>query len=743
MTAPAPTPPAPRRTRRLALAGAAALAAFVFGAVHWETEPPDGGASGDSRKPAPAGEAPAAATLPPDGGAAAKAPTEEAGFFADFFRPRGEQPAKAEAIGGADGGTGPRKAEAANAAAAGKPPLDPAPYDFGPAARRDPAKLAALLADTRARLLDGRWEEHLAKLQPGLRAALVATPIGPDGKGFEELGRNPLFAVGAGQALLIARAGSTEGFTTRTGPESLRRLAEGEGLAGFLEDLLRQPEWMETFLAQVKPEDEVPAALKVWALAWNADPLPLRGRYLRLQVAFALVFDRERTLAQDPEEAINPLTRYAFFRSAAEEGRLKMDVAKLPVDALLWVAGSEAGDPDLHWALQETKLRRLGPEDWAKAYAIVEQGGTLGKKLAPRNQPSGKKAAPKLTRTQQEMVEAVDAGSLEYAFKFGGDPVAFAVEAARAFGIPAATLSGRAAGRTPPPTWAAFQLDARRWELGLGRPASGGASGTALDPQTLLPVHEFELAALVDRARQGPGAERCTRLRLMAKLAAQLGEAGRQQACLAAACRAYDRSLPAWRERLAALATDEAAPTAPWAATLAELRRAFDESADMRDLADEHEARFLLGRVPATDAVRTIQDRLRKLLREFPGRRDLYLAGIARAAKVLARDRTANAKEISALYREALEECAGDMTEFRGVLADYYATVKGEEPLELRFLEDAEHAFRRKVDLPPAAFFEMTEELYVYFRKCGQGQRGLRLRREGQKAKEAAEKGSR
>lgn len=736
MTAPAPAPASPRRARRF---GLGALAALLAATGYFLARPAreDVPAAGQV---APAGASPAASPAPP--GSTAPAPTEDSGFFADFFKPRGEKPAPVAGIGGAEGGTGPRKAEAAKADLAAKPPLDPTPYDFSPAARRDPAKLAALLADTRARLFDGRWEEHLAKLQPGLRTALLATKADHEGKAQEELWRDPLFAVGAGQALLIARAGSAEGFTTRTGPESLRRLAESEGLAGFLEDLLRRPAWMETFLAQVKPEDEVPAALKVWALAWNADPLPLRGKYLRLQVAFALVFDRERTLAQAPEEAINPLTRYAFFRSAAEEGRLKMDVTQLPVDALLWVAGSEAGDPDLHWALQETKLRRLGADDWAKAYAIVEQGGTLGKKLAPRNQPSGKKAAPKLTRTQQEMVDAVDEGSLEYAFKFGGDPVGFAVESARAFGIPAATLTGRAAGRAEPPSWAAFQLDARRWELGLGRPVGGGAGATALDPQTRLPVHEFELASLVDRSRNGPGAERCTRLRLMAKLAAQLGEAGRQQACLAAACRAYDRSLPAWRERLAALATDEAAPTAPWAATLAELRRAFDESADMRDLADEHETRFLLGRAPATEAVRKIQERLRQLLREFPGRRDLYLAGIARAAKVLARDRTANGKEISSLYREALEECAGDMTEFRGVLADYYATVKGEEPLELRFLDDAEHAFRRKVDLPPAEFFEMTEELYVYFRKCGQGQRGLRLRKEGQKAKDAAEKGS-
>jgi hypothetical protein len=740
MTAPEPHPASGRPwRRRLAFAGAMALAA---GAWFLATRP------GRAPRTEPSS---ARATALPATGPTAEAPTrpsptpatkeapEEGGFFADFFKPRGDAAAVAPAIGGVDGGTGPRKAEAA--AAATKAPLDPTPYDFSPAARRDPAKLAALLGDTHARLLDGRWEEHLSKLQRGLQAALAATKADPDGKAAEELWRNPLFATGAGQAMLIARAGSTEGFATRTGPESLRRLAEGEGLTAFLEDLLGHADWMETFLAQVKPEDEVPAALKVWALAWNADPLPLRGKYLRLQVACALVFDRELTLAHEPEVAINPLIRYTFFRDAAEAGQLKNDLTKLAVAALPWVVGAECGDPDLHWALQETKLRRLGPEDWAKAYEVVEQGGTMGKKLTPKNKPSGKNAEAKLSRTQQEKVDALDADSLEAYYKLGGDAVYFTVESARAFGIPAARLTGRPAGRNPAATWAAFQKDAHRWELGLGRPATGGASGTAIDPQTRAGVREFELAALGDRKSAGPDADRCQRLRLMARLAAQVGEPARQQAWLAAACRACEHSLPAWRERLAAMATDEAAPTAPWAATLTELRRAFEESPDMLDLADEHEARFLLGRGTVTEAVRTIQAHLRKLLRDYPARRDLYLAGIARAAKVLARDRAAHAAEISTLYREALEQCAGDMAEFRGMLADYYATVKGEEKLELRFLEDAERVFRRKVDLSPTEFFEMTEELYVYFRKCGQGQQGLRLRKEGQKAKDAAEKG--
>lgn len=737
MPDPAPNPDRPRTpVRRWTLVGAGLLATIAFFLV---TRPgrdqpaaPDVAPTGAAQAPRSAAET---VTTPTD--------PEERGFFADFFRPRGETPAAEGAIGGVDGGTGPRKAvPAAATAASGPPPLDLTPYDFGPTARRDPAKLATLLADTHARVLDGRWEEHLARLRPGLKDALAAIKADPAGKAYEALARDPLFAVGAAQAMLIAQAGSTAGFTTRTGPESLRLLAQGEGLTAFLDELLRHADWMETFLAQVKPEDEVPAALKIWAACWNSDPfpLPLRGKYLRLQVAFALVFDRELNIANEPETAINPLIRYAFFRSAAEEGKLKSDVTKLPVDALIWVAGAEVGEPDLHWAQQEAKLRHLPGEDWAKAFGIVQSGGTLGRLLVPKNKPSGKNSSAKLPRSAQAKIDEVDEGSLEYAFKFGGDATAFATESARAFGIPAATLAGPKVGANQPATWFSFRRDARHWDTGVGRPEKGAASGTTTDPQTRTTIREFELTALVDRKHQGPEAERCARLRLLARLAGQLGEPDRRQACLAAACQADERSIVAWRERLAALAADDTAAGAPWAATLAELRRAFEDSPDMRDLADEHEARFLLGKVPATEAVRTIQGHLQKLLREFPGRRDLYLAGIARAARLLARDRTTNARELSALYRDALENCAADMTEFRGVLADYYATVKGEEKLELRFLENAEHAFRRKVELPPLAFFEMTEELYVYFRKCGQGQRGLRLRKEGEKAKEAAEK---
>ena len=735
MPAPAPNPERPRTSvRRWALMGAGLVATI---AIFLLTRPRRAAGPGTDPAPGDAGQAPPPAAVtarPPTG-------TEERGFFADFFRPRGETPAPADAIGGADGGVGPRKASPATAATAGPPPLDLTPYDFGPAARRDPAKLATLLADTHARVLDGRWEEHLARLRPGLKAALAEIKGDPAGKAHEALARDPLFAVGAAQAMLIAQAGSTAGFTTRTGPESLRLLAQGEGLAAFLDELLRHAGWMETFLAQAKPEDEIPAALKVWAACWHSDPLPLREKYLRLQVAFALVFDRELNVANEPETAINPAIRYAFFRSTAEAGKLKEDLTKLPVDALIWIAGADVGEPDLHWAQQEPKLRHLPVDDWAKAYAIVEQGGILGRQMAPRNKPSGKNASAKLSRAQQEKIDAADAGSLEYSFKFGGDAAIFATASARAFGIPAALLSGPKVGANPPAAWFSFRRDARHWDAGVGRPEKGAASGTATDPQTRASVREFELMALVDRKHQGPEAERGARLRLLARLAGQLGEPGRQHACLAAACQADERSIIAWRERLAALAADDTAAGPPWAVTLAELRRAFDDVADMRDLADEHEARFLLGKVPAPEAVRAIQAHLQKLLREFPGRRDLYLAGITRAARLLARDRMTNAREISALFRDALENCAADMTEFRGVLADYYATVKGEEKLERRFLEDAEHAFRRKVELPPLEFYEMTEELYVYFRKCGQGQQGLRLRKEGEKAKEAAQKG--
>lgn len=610
------------------------------------------------------------------------------------------------------------------------------PYDFSPAARRNPEKLAALRADTHARLLDGRWEDHLARLRPGLKAALAATRADPDGKTSDELARDPLFALGAGQALLIARAAGDEEFVQRSGPEVLRRLAGTEGAQGFLEDLLGKPASMQAFLSQVKPEDDAAAALKVWSTLWNAEPTPLRGKYLNLQVAFALVFDRELPAFDEVDVNIDPSKRYAFLRDAAEAGKLKSDVAKLPADALIWVAGNDIRDTDMYWAHQEQKLRHLAAADWGKPFEVVNKGGTLVKEMELKNKGTAGTETP-FTKRQQELLDSVDQGSLEQQYKFGREGARFVVGAARAYGVPAAVLTGVKVGPNPTRTWVAFQRDGHHWDLTLGRADAGAASGVAFDPQTRKNVREFEIEALGDRKHDGPDAERASRLRLLARLAGQVGEPARQHALFAAACRLTPRAIPLWRERLAALAADDSAPATPWADILRELRQDFVGMPDMRDLADDYEARFILGRLPATDAVRAIQGNLRKLERDYPQRRDLVTAGIARAGRILAKDRTANAAALSTLYRGAFDDCADDMVAFRGLLADYYALIKDEEKLELRFLDDIERAFRRKVKLEPMEFYSMTEELYVYFRKCGQSHRGLRLRQEGANVREA------
>ena len=99
MTAPAPAPASPRRARRFALGALAALLAAT-GYFLARPEREDVPAAGQV---APTGASPAASPAPP--GSTAPAPTEDSGFFADFFKPRGEKPAPVAGIGGTEGGT--------------------------------------------------------------------------------------------------------------------------------------------------------------------------------------------------------------------------------------------------------------------------------------------------------------------------------------------------------------------------------------------------------------------------------------------------------------------------------------------------------------------------------------------------------------------------------------------------------------------------------------------------------------
>ncbi|MGA0869254.1 MAG: hypothetical protein ACO3UM_10005, partial [Planctomycetota bacterium] len=157
------------------------------------------------------------------------------------------------------------------------------PYVFGGAALNDPKFPAVLVADAQERLKDGKWEDHLVRLQKGLLPALAATSSTDGVERHNRLWESRAFALGMTQALFIRRVGA----------ENLRTAAQGgEGQPALLAELVGRADLLEKFALTLKPADDASEALRVWARLAADDTPAQRGRYDNLQIACALVFDK-------------------------------------------------------------------------------------------------------------------------------------------------------------------------------------------------------------------------------------------------------------------------------------------------------------------------------------------------------------------------------------------------------------------------------------------------------------------
>ena len=89
-----------------------------------------------------------------------------------------------------------------------------------------------LLADTKARIYDGKWESHYDRLRYGLYPALTATAATDGARRYDELWENEYFALGMTQAE----------FVRQVTPVTLRKFMADEQVQPFLVELLADPE---------------------------------------------------------------------------------------------------------------------------------------------------------------------------------------------------------------------------------------------------------------------------------------------------------------------------------------------------------------------------------------------------------------------------------------------------------------------------------------------------------------------
>ncbi len=603
------------------------------------------------------------------------------------------------------------------------------PYVFGGAALNDPKFPAVLVADAQERLKDGKWEDHLVRLQKGLLPALAATSSTDGVERHNRLWESRAFALGMTQALFIRRVGA----------ENLRTAAQGgEGQPALLAELVGRADLLEKFALTLKPADDASEALRVWARLAADDTPAQRGRYDNLQIACALVFDKPLRWSRfDGGEACSAdaLERYRYFKNAAEAGRLVGDVRKAPPGDLVWVVGATATEEEMAWALANPKLRSLS--EWAPSYGMIRYRMDY------------------VTQEKTRLAKPTE-GTLKEIFELGGicmHQAHFAANTARAYGIPAAYVTGD--GNRGGHAWFAYQRKDKEWNMNTGRYNDGYACGETTDPQTGRRIGEFEVQILGDPQRRAERFAKSQRLQLAAQIFGDGGDLEAQHECLRLAVLAANRCLEAWRAYAACLeALGPKVKTEEWKLFVLEMRRAFDDWPDMRELADDMEAKHLFPTMSQDEIFLTCKrayDRLMSEKKRRGGydrtRYDLIQKAVERESAVLMADRAKNAEKLASMHRRALEENADHLPTFRALLEGYYQAVKGDARMEAAFLSEIERVYKRKLGGAAGAdvfrlqaVAGLLDLIQGYFDKCDDKDRARRLRLESEKIQKALDK---
>ncbi len=603
------------------------------------------------------------------------------------------------------------------------------PYVFGGAALNDPKFPAVLVADAQERLKDGKWEDHLIRLQKGLLPALAATSSTDGVERHNRLWESRAFALGMTQALFIRRVGA----------ENLRSAAQGgEGQPALLAELVGRADLLEKFALTLKPEDDASEALRVWARLAADDTPAQRGRYDNLQIACALVFDKPLRWSRfDGGEACtaDALERYRYYKNAAEAGRLVGDVRKAPPGDLIWVVGAHATEEEMTWALANPKLRSLS--EWAPSYGMIRYRMDY------------------VTHEKTRLAKPTE-GTLKEIFELGGICMHqghFAANTARAYGIPAAYVTGD--GNRGGHAWFAYQRKDKEWNMNTGRYNDGYACGETTDPQTGRRIGEFEVQILGDPQRRAERFAKSQRLQLAAQIFGDGGDLESQHECLRLAVLAANRCLEAWRAYAACLeALGPKVKTEEWKLFVLEMRRAFDEWPDMRELADDMEAKHLFPTMSQDEIFLSCKRAYDRLMSEKKRRGDydrtrydLIQKAVERESAVLMADRTKNAEKLASMHRRALEENADHLPTFRALLEGYYQAVKGDARMEAAFLSEIERVYKRKLGGTAGAdvfrlqaVAGLLDLIQGYFDKCDDKDRARRLRLESEKIQKALDK---
>lgn len=300
-----------------------------------------------------------------------------------------------------------------------------------------------------------------------------------------------------------------------------------------LDDLLSDAGFSREFFQALRDEDFPPAAIEIIARSRDSGP-ELFAEFRRLAVAIAIVYDQPPPPNwphhQVKPEAVPRVKRppfeiFGFWIQCQQLGRLYLDIRTLEVEQIKHIVDAPVRESEFMWAQAQVDLPRFL---FDRAFDLVRYDHERIKR--------GQFVWPGGDYSLRSIAAA------------GGictDQAYFAMLAGKARGLPTLFFSGQ--GPDGGHAWFGFMKRDDAWILDCGRERNRGEPvGTALEPQTWLPISDHDLRFLASGFRDKPPFRISRRHMAVARLFAQAGDRARQLAALRNAIAACPQSAEAW-----------------------------------------------------------------------------------------------------------------------------------------------------------------------------------------------------
>jgi len=453
----------------------------------------------------------------------------------------------------------------------------------------------------------------------------------------------------------------------------------------FLQWLFANPDALAMLATEIRKEDQGLSVLETWATLWKHETTPeYRDTYAPLALSLALIYDQPRAVPKSKDQNYNPqldlIERYEFFRDSSKDKKLDTPIERMSVRDLLNVVDLNISKDEIKWVYKHIRSsRKNAGEEYQGITYLMERAVNHG--YSPYS--------------SYIMSEIKKHGGI------CGDQSHFSMNAAKARGIPAATIVGT--GNRGAHAWLGYMPDDNEWSAYGSQGITNGRTYSSQRGKKI----SFRQLHLESHENYQPA----TRLPVLLKLeiayaAIRLEQFDVARSLITEAKGVGKMNRDIWEAEKLLLERSKAS-TEEWKAFLDSLEKNYDDFAHVKEWSLKLKIRHLFAKLPEEERMREI----RSVARELGSEESALITVVDRVANMLVKQDAT--EEVKALYKRCFRKYGEDLELFTKLMTSFVK--HGSKLPELKpLIPSVLHtSYKRVVESNSKEYFRADMELNI------------------------------